>query len=67
MALIGAPFVPAATSAVVPTSERSPLVFKNGVVKLAIAEIGTADAGRLRALNGKMTIDLNNGTMEIFS
>ncbi|MDX0487544.1 hypothetical protein [Sinorhizobium medicae] len=67
LALISAPFVPAATSAVVPASERSPLVFKDGVVRLATADIGTSDAGRLRARSGKMKIDLNNGTIEIFS
>lgn len=67
LALISAPFCPAATSAVVPTSERSPLVFKDGVMKLAVADIGTADAGRLQSLNGKMKIDLNSGTIEIFS
>ncbi|MDX0408361.1 hypothetical protein GOC73_28710 [Sinorhizobium medicae] len=64
LALISAPFVPAATSAVVPTFERSPL---EGVMRLATADIGTSDAGRLRARNGKMKIDLNNGTIEIFS
>ncbi|WP_457662822.1 hypothetical protein [Sinorhizobium medicae] len=66
LALISAPIVPAVTSAVVPTSERIPLV-KDGVMSLATAEIGTSDAGRLRARNGKMKIDLNNGTIEIFS
>lgn len=55
LALISAPFVPAATSAVAPASERSPL------------DIGTVDAGRLRSRNGKMKIDLSNGTIEIFS
>ncbi len=67
LALISAPFCPAATSAVVPTSERSPLVFKDGVMRLATADIGTVDAGRLRARNGKMKIDLNSGTIEILS
>ncbi|MDX1193754.1 hypothetical protein GOL96_19730 [Sinorhizobium medicae] len=67
LALISAPFVPAVTSAVVPTSERSPVVFKDGVMRLATTDIGTVDAGRLRARNGKMKIDLNNGTIEIFS
>lgn len=67
LALISAPFVPAATSAVVPTSERSPLVFKDGVMRLAVADIGTADAGGLRSRTGKMKIDLNSGTIEILS
>ncbi|MDW9726477.1 hypothetical protein GOB91_30000 [Sinorhizobium meliloti] len=65
LALISAPFCPAATSAVVPTSERSPL--KDGVMRLATADIGTVDAGRLRARNCKMKIDLNSGTIEILS
>lgn len=65
LALISAPFVPAVTSAVVPASERSPLVFKDGAMRLATAGIGTVEAGRLRSRNGKMKIDLNNGTIEI--
>ncbi|MDE3830245.1 phage tail protein [Sinorhizobium meliloti] len=44
-----------------------PLVFENGELKLAIANIGTVNAGLLQSLNGKMTIDLNNGTIEVFS
>ncbi|RVK09268.1 phage tail protein [Sinorhizobium meliloti] len=44
-----------------------PLVFENGELKLAIANIGTVHAGLLQSLNGKMKIDLNNGTIEIFS
>ncbi|WP_322883187.1 DUF1983 domain-containing protein [Sinorhizobium medicae] len=44
-----------------------PLVFENGVLKLAVADIGTVNAGLLQSLNGKMKIDLNNGTIEIFS
>ncbi|PLU10445.1 phage tail protein, partial [Sinorhizobium medicae] len=44
-----------------------PLVFENGELKLAIANIGTVNAGLLQSLNGKMKIDLNNGTIEIFS
>ncbi|GEC41929.1 hypothetical protein I7G00_07010 [Sinorhizobium meliloti] len=56
--------VPAATSAV---PARSPLVFKDGAMRLAIADIGTADAGRLRSRNGKMKIDLDSGTIEILS
>ncbi|MDE3789641.1 hypothetical protein I7G86_03145 [Sinorhizobium meliloti] len=64
LALISAPFVPAVTSAV---SARSPLVFKDGAMRLAIADIGTADAGRLRSRNGKMKINLDSGTIEILS
>ncbi|MDX0178620.1 phage tail protein [Sinorhizobium meliloti] len=44
-----------------------PLVYENGVLKLAIADIGTVNSGRLLALNGKMDINLNNGTIEVFS
>ncbi|MBP2466831.1 hypothetical protein JOH52_002852 [Sinorhizobium meliloti] len=36
-------------------------------MRLAIADIGTADAGRLRSRNGKMKIDLDSGTIEILS
>ncbi|MGZ2472590.1 hypothetical protein ACVI1N_000881 [Sinorhizobium medicae] len=48
-------------------SRHYPLVFENGVLKLAVADIGTVNAGLLQSLNGKMKIDLNNGTIEIFS
>ncbi|MDX0849176.1 phage tail protein [Sinorhizobium medicae] len=44
-----------------------PLVFENGELKLAVANIGTVNAGLLQSLNGKMKIDLDNGTIEIFS
>ncbi|MQW25982.1 phage tail protein, partial [Sinorhizobium meliloti] len=44
-----------------------PFVFENGALKLAIANIGTVNAGLLQSLNGKMKIDLNNGTIEVFS
>jgi hypothetical protein len=44
-----------------------PFVFENGALRLAIANIGTVNAGLLQSLNGKMKIDLNNGTIEIFS
>ncbi|MDW9781823.1 phage tail protein [Sinorhizobium meliloti] len=48
-------------------SRHYPMVFENGELKLAIANIGTVNAGLLQSLNGKMKIDLNNGTIEIFS
>jgi hypothetical protein len=48
-------------------SRHYPLVFEGGVLKLAVADIGTVNSGLLQSLNGKMKIDLNNGTMEIFS
>nr|WP_234851131.1 DUF1983 domain-containing protein [Sinorhizobium meliloti] len=48
-------------------SRHYPVVFENGELKLAVANIGTVNAGLLQSLNGKMKIDLNNGTIEIFS
>jgi hypothetical protein len=48
-------------------SRHYPLVFEGGVLKLAVADIGTVNSGLLQSLNGKMKIDLNNGTIEIFS
>jgi hypothetical protein len=48
-------------------SGHLPFVFENGELKLAIANIGTVNAGLLQSLNGKMKIDLNNGTIEVFS
>jgi hypothetical protein len=48
-------------------SGHLPFAFENGEMKLAIANIGTVNAGLLQSLNGKMKIDLNNGTIEIFS
>ncbi|MDW9398620.1 phage tail protein [Sinorhizobium meliloti] len=48
-------------------SRHYPLVFEDGELKLAVANIGTVNAGLLQSLNGKMKIDLNNGTIEVFS
>jgi len=48
-------------------SRQYPMVFENGELKLAIANIGTVNAGLLQSLNGKMKINLNTGTIEIFS
>ncbi|WP_026616374.1 hypothetical protein [Ensifer aridi] len=48
-------------------SRHYPLVYENGVLKLAIADIGLVNSGRMLALNGKMDINLNNGTIEIYS
>ncbi len=48
-------------------SGHLPFVFENGELKLAIANIGTVNAGLLQSLNGKMKINLNTGTIEIFS
>ncbi|MDE3790524.1 phage tail protein [Sinorhizobium meliloti] len=49
------------------SSGHLPFAFENGELKLAIANIGTVNAGLLQSLNGKMKIDLNTGTIEIFS
>ncbi|MFQ6161384.1 phage tail protein [Sinorhizobium meliloti] len=44
-----------------------PMVFENGELKLAIANIGTVNAALLQSPNGKMKIDVNNGRIEVFS
>ncbi|KSV72951.1 hypothetical protein N182_28925 [Sinorhizobium sp. GL2] len=44
-----------------------PIVIENGELKLNIANIGLVRAGRLLSQNGKMDINLNNGTIEIYS
>ncbi|MGI2036416.1 phage tail protein [Rhizobium panacihumi] len=44
-----------------------PIVFENGELKLAIANIGTVTAGVLRSRNGKMVINLDAGTIVISS
>ena len=46
---------------------ENPFVFSRGVARLNVANIGTVNAGRLQSLNGKMDINLNNGTIEIYS
>ncbi len=44
-----------------------PIMIENGELKLNIANIGLVRSGRLLAQNGKMDINLNNGTIEIYS
>ncbi|MBD9651990.1 DUF1983 domain-containing protein [Ensifer sp. ENS09] len=44
-----------------------PIVIENGELKLNIANIGLIRSGRLLSQNGKMDINLNNGTIEIYS
>ncbi|WP_077499669.1 phage tail protein [Sinorhizobium sp. A49] len=44
-----------------------PIVIENGELKLNIANIGLVRSGRLLAQNGKMDINLNLGTIEIYS
>jgi hypothetical protein len=46
---------------------KNPFIFQNGAATLNVANIGTVNSGRLLALNGKMDINLNNGTIEIYS
>ncbi|WP_419248116.1 phage tail tip fiber protein, partial [Sinorhizobium meliloti] len=46
---------------------KNPFIFQNGEATLNVANIGTVNAGLLQSPNGKMKIDLNNGTIEIFS
>lgn len=49
------------------TNNRNPFIFSGGVARLNVAHIGTVNAGIINSTNGKMTINLNNGTIEIFS
>ena len=49
------------------TNFKNPFIFTGGVATLNVANIGTVTAGVLQSPNGKMVINLNNGTIEIFS
>lgn len=49
------------------TSAQAPFTFQAGVLTLQAANIGTVTAGKLQGGNGKMIIDLDAGTIEIFS
>lgn len=44
-----------------------PLVFEDGVLRLQVANIGTVNAGVITSPNGKMTININAGTIVISS
>ncbi|RVK13431.1 phage tail protein [Sinorhizobium meliloti] len=46
---------------------KNPFIFQNGEATLNVANIGTVNAGLLQSTNGKTKIDLNNGTIEVFS
>lgn len=49
-------------------SETSlPMVYEGGVLKLQVANIGTVTAGLITSPTGKMAININAGTIEIFS
>lgn len=46
---------------------QNPFIVSGGVVRMNVAHIGAVTAGTLESQNGKMKIDLNAGTIEIFS
>ncbi|WP_234836079.1 MULTISPECIES: phage tail protein [Sinorhizobium] len=46
---------------------KNPFIFQNGEATLNVANIGTVNTGLLQSPNGKMKIDVNNGTIEVFS
>ncbi len=45
----------------------NPLIFQNGELRLNVANIGTVNSGQINSLNGKMKINLNAGTIKIYS
>lgn len=47
--------------------DTKPFVFENGKLTLALAAIKLIQSGRMESLNGKMKINLDLGTIEIFS
>jgi hypothetical protein len=49
------------------SSKKQPFVFEGGELTLAIASIGTVKAGLITSPDGKMTIDINAGTIVIKS
>ncbi len=49
------------------SSVRQPFVFEDGEAKMVAARIGTIRSGRLLSLNGKMDINLDQGTIEVYS
>lgn len=46
---------------------KNPFVFQDGVARLNVANIGTINAGIIKSFDGKMIIDLNAGSFEIWS
>ena len=52
---------------VVLNNGQRPFVFEGGVLKLNVADIGTVNSGLIESLNGKMTINLNAGSIVIRS
>lgn len=49
------------------SNKDKPFVVSGGQVRMNVANIGTVNAGVLNSQNGKMTIDLNSGTIVITS
>ncbi|SOC38968.1 uncharacterized protein DUF1983 [Rhizobium subbaraonis] len=49
------------------SNKDKPFVVSGGVVRMNVAHIGTVNAGVLNSQNGKMTINLNSGTIVITS
>lgn len=69
-ALFGAPFLSAAVAAA--RDAGQPLVFENGELKLATANIGTSIPTELRMVplrsaDGRMVINFEAGTIEIYN
>lgn len=48
------------------TNNSKPLIFQGGELTLQVANIGTVRTGLLQSPNGKMVINLTNGTIEIY-
>ncbi|RVQ76109.1 phage tail protein [Sinorhizobium medicae] len=46
---------------------ENPFIFSGGEAQLNVARVGTIRSGRLLSLNSKMDINLNNGTIEVYS
>lgn len=75
-ALFAAPMVPVAAKAIEPPADfvelkgaplydprTDPMIFEDGVLKLQDANIGQVTAGTIRSGNGKMLVDLTNGSI----
>lgn len=47
--------------------QQYPFIYQGGALTLNVANIGTVNSGVINSINGKMTINLNNGTIVIRS
>ncbi|QIG67367.1 putative tail protein [Rhizobium phage RHph_TM3_3_9] len=47
-------------------TQQFPLIFQDGELTLNVANIGTVNAGLITNPGGKMNIDIDNGTIEIY-